>query len=114
MTARNIVVVEDNSNIATLLSLHLGDMGYGAWVSGDGISGLSLARSAHPDLIILDLTLPTLDGMAVCRQLRQDANYTPILMRTSKSSEATVFWVWIRGGRLPGQAVQHSRTAGAG
>ena len=48
MTARNILVVEDNSNIATLLSLHLGDMGYGAWVSGDGIGGLSLAVQRIP------------------------------------------------------------------
>jgi two-component system OmpR family response regulator len=77
MTVRNTLIVEDNPNIAGLLSLHLGDMGYSVRVSGDGISGLSLARSAHPGLIILDLMLPPLNSMAVCRQLRQDANYEP-------------------------------------
>lgn len=88
MTARNILVVEDNPDIAGLLSLHLGDRGYRVRVGRDGVSGLSMVHADHPDLIILDLMLPKMDGMDVCRRLRSEADYTPILMLTSKSSEA--------------------------
>lgn len=88
MTARHILVVEDNAEIAGLLALHLGDMGCRVEVCGDGLSGLAMARAGRPDLIVLDLMLPQMDGLEVCRQLRREGDYTPVLMLTSKSSEA--------------------------
>jgi DNA-binding response OmpR family regulator len=88
MTARNILVIEDNPEIAGLLSLHLRDMGCRVREEPDGLRGLSRARSDRPDLIVLDLMLPGLDGIEVCRRLRCGADYTPILMLTARSSEA--------------------------
>lgn len=86
MTTRNILVIEDNPEIAALLALHLTDLGCLVRVEQGGIHGLARARSDHPDLIILDLMLPGMDGMEVCRRLREEADYTPILMLTSRSS----------------------------
>lgn len=88
MTARNVLVIEDNPEIAGLISLHLTDMGCRVQLEQDGRQGLSLARSDPPDLIVLDLTLPGMDGLDICRQLRADTNQTPILMLTARSSEA--------------------------
>ncbi|MBT5047471.1 MAG: response regulator transcription factor [Rhodospirillaceae bacterium] len=87
MTARNVLVIEDNHEIAGLLSLHLKDMGCRVQLEQDGQQGLSHARSNPPDLIVLDLMLPGMDGIEICRQLRQDDSHTPILMLTARSSE---------------------------
>jgi DNA-binding response OmpR family regulator len=88
MAARNILVIEDNPEIAGLLALHLRDMGCRVQSVQDGPRGLSRARSDRPDLIVLDLMLPGLDGIEICRQLRSGADYTPILMLTARSTEA--------------------------
>jgi len=88
MTARRVLVIEDNPEIAGLLSLHLQDIGCDVRSERDGLRGLSRARSEHPDLIVLDLMLPRLDGIEICRRLRGDADYTPILMLTARSAEA--------------------------
>lgn len=88
MSARNVLVIEDNHEIAGLLSLHLRDMGCRVQLERDGTKGLSRARSEPQDLIILDLMLPGTDGIDVCRQLRRNADHTPILMLTARSSEA--------------------------
>jgi len=88
MTARNILVIEDNPEIAGLLSLHLRDIGCHVQSEQDGLLGLSRARSERPDLIVLDLMLPGLDGLEICRRLRGGADYTPILMLTARSTEA--------------------------
>lgn len=87
MAARNILVIEDNPEIAGLLSLHLQDIGCHVLLEQDGLRGLSRARSDRPDLIVLDLMLPGLDGIEICRRLRGDANFTPILMLTARSTE---------------------------
>ncbi len=84
---KNILVVEDDRDIAHLLELHLGDMGHAVSHVADGAAGLQLAESGKFDLIILDLMLPNLDGLEVCRKLRSGAVNTPILMLTAKSSE---------------------------
>jgi len=84
---RHILVIEDNEDLAGLLKLHLGDLLYKVELAFDGKSGLSKAKSGTYDLIILDLMLPAMDGLEVCRQLRASSTYTPILMLTSKSSE---------------------------
>lgn len=88
MSARNVLVIEDNQEIAGLLSLHLTDMGCRVQLEPNGRQGLSRARSHPPDLIVLDLMLPGMDGIEICRRLREEANHTPILMLTARSSEA--------------------------
>ncbi len=82
-----ILVIEDSVDIADLVALHLGDMGCEVKTAGDGSTGLQLARAGGYDLIVLDLMLPGLDGLEVCRRLRGQADTTPILMLTAKSSE---------------------------
>jgi len=84
---RRILVIEDDRDIAHLLELHLRDEGYEVLVAHDGYDGLSLARSAAPHLLILDLMLPGVGGLDVCREIRRGAAYTPILMLTARSTE---------------------------
>jgi len=84
---KNVLIVEDNQEIASLISMHLSDSGCQAVISSDGLSALEQTEKNHFDLVILDLMLPKLDGLDVCRRIRKQANYTPILMLTSKSSE---------------------------
>jgi DNA-binding response OmpR family regulator len=87
MANRNILVIEDNPEIAGLLSLHLRDIGCNVQLEQDGRHGLSRARSDRPDLIVLDLMLPGLDGLEICRRLRSGDDDTPILMLTARSTE---------------------------
>lgn len=84
---RNVLVIEDNREISDLVSLHLCDMGCNVRHAGDGETGLKLAADEDFDLIILDLMLPTIDGLQVCSQLRARSDYVPILMLTAKSTE---------------------------
>jgi DNA-binding response OmpR family regulator len=84
---RRILVIEDDKDIARLVELHLIDAGYGVTVTYEGNAGLELALANHFDLIILDLLLPGIDGIEICRRVRAAPTYTPILMLTSRSSE---------------------------
>lgn len=84
---RNILVIEDDKDIARLLELHLHDGGYDVHVAQDGATGLNQALSHVYDLIVLDLMLPGMEGLEVCRNVRTKPNYTPILMLTAKSTE---------------------------
>jgi DNA-binding response OmpR family regulator len=84
---RRILVIEDDKDIAGLVELHLTDSGYDVTVAHDGKSGLEAALAKTFDLIILDLLLPGIDGMEICRRVRARPSYTPILMLTSRSSE---------------------------
>ncbi|HEX7733694.1 MAG TPA: response regulator transcription factor [Ktedonobacteraceae bacterium] len=81
-----ILIIEDEINIAQVLRLYLEQAGYTVLTAGDGVAGLELHAREHPDLIILDLMLPALDGMEVCRRIRAWAN-TPILMLTARQGE---------------------------
>ena len=85
--SRRILVVEDNEDLANLLRIHLTDLSYEVDLAPDGHGGLARAEAARYDLIILDVMLPGLDGLEICRRLRKKDTYTPILMLTSKSSE---------------------------
>lgn len=85
--ARNILVVEDDQDIGRLVELHLRDLGYSVHLLHDGKEGLMDALTKPYDLVILDVMLPGIDGLELCRQLRSKATYTPILMLTAKSSE---------------------------
>jgi DNA-binding response OmpR family regulator len=81
-----ILIIEDEANIVQLIRLYLEQAGFTVVSASDGVSGLELHAREHPDLVILDLMLPALDGMEVCRRIRAWAS-TPILMLTARSSE---------------------------
>ncbi|MGC4376127.1 response regulator transcription factor [Fictibacillus sp. Mic-4] len=85
--SQKIMVVEDEQSIATLLKFNLEQAGFEVITASDGKEGLSLAEMEKPDLIILDLMLPEMDGMEVCKQLRQKHIFVPILMLTAKDDE---------------------------
>lgn len=87
MEKRRILIVEDERDIARLLALHLGDANFDVGFAADGHEGLRLAFNGKWDLIILDIRLPGPDGLTICRALRREVAYVPILMLTSKSSE---------------------------
>ncbi len=84
---RRILIIEDDKDIAHLVELHLKDSGHDATVASDGHSGLDLALSKPFDLIILDLLLPGIDGIEICRRVRAASTTIPILMLTSRTSE---------------------------
>ena len=82
-----ILVVEDNRNLATGLRNNLEIEGYEVDVANDGANGLSVARSSQPDLIILDLMLPGMDGYRVLRTLREEGIDTPVLILSARGEE---------------------------
>lgn len=82
-----VLVVEDERAISDLLRMYLSREGFGVHVATDGPSGLSFARTLHPVAIILDVGLPGMDGTEVCRQLRSDGDWTPILFCTARDDE---------------------------
>ena len=82
-----VLVVEDESTIADLLRLYLSREGFGVHVERDGRSGLAAARSLSPVAIILDVGLPEIDGTEVCRRLRADDNWVPVLFCTARDDE---------------------------
>src|SRR5205823_6848330 len=81
-----ILVIEDEANIIQVIRLYLEQAGYAVISASDGIAGLELHAREQPDLVILDLMLPALDGMEVCRRIRAWAS-TPILMLTARQGE---------------------------
>lgn len=84
--AEKILVVDDEVSLQETLDYNLSKEGYTVEVAGDGNKALELARSSNPDLVILDVMLPGLDGFEVCRILRQEANI-PVLMLTARDDE---------------------------
>jgi len=86
-SAQRILVIEDDPDIARLVRLHLEDLGCTVRLEADGREGLRRAEDDPFDLIVLDLTLPGLDGLEVCKRLRSRSDYTPVLMLTARSSE---------------------------
>lgn len=84
---KHVLVIEDNLDIAKLVSLHLQDIGATVQTAHDGNEGYQLASDKRFDLVVLDLMLPGMDGIEICRRLRAKDNYTPILMLTAKGTE---------------------------
>ena len=84
---KKVLVIEDDPNIVDLVEIHLTDLGCSVIRAADGMRGLAAAEGASFDLIILDLMLPYVDGLEVCRRLRMQQINTPILMLTAKSEE---------------------------
>ncbi len=81
-----ILLVEDDPTLSDTLRYNLEREGYAVIVAGDGVQGLERARRDQPDLVILDIMLPRLDGFSVCRILRQESD-VPILMLTARQDE---------------------------
>ncbi len=84
--AEKILVVEDEVTLQETLAYNLKRQGYEVETVGDGLSALDQARATHPDLILLDVMLPGMDGFEVCRVLRQEMS-TPVLMLTARDDE---------------------------
>ena len=81
--AVSVLVAEDDRNIAELLQMYLEKEGYAVTVAFDGGQALSKFRAIHPDLVLLDVMMPVMDGWAVCRAIRAESQ-TPIIMLTAK------------------------------
>ena len=81
--ARKVLIVEDDSNIAELLHLYLEKEGFETAVAGDGGKGVELFRSFHPELVLLDIMLPVMDGWSVLKKIREN-DKTPVIMLTAK------------------------------
>ena len=84
---KKVLIVEDDPNISQLIQIHLKDLGYEIKVKNNGKEGFDSANANSFDLIILDIMLPEMDGIAICQRLRALDNFTPILMITAKSEE---------------------------
>jgi two-component system alkaline phosphatase synthesis response regulator PhoP len=84
---KEVLVVEDDADIVELLRIHLEDLDCYVTSAMTGSKGLNLAETQKFDLIILDLMLPEIDGLEICRNIRSQKNYTPVLMLTAKSEE---------------------------
>ncbi|HTP64335.1 MAG TPA: response regulator transcription factor [Geobacteraceae bacterium] len=89
MGAKTILIIEDDKDLAELLAYNLKNEGYHTVTAADGVAGLEAARSASPDLVLLDLMLPGMQGTDVCKLIRQDAKIagTPVIMLTAKCEE---------------------------
>jgi len=85
--AHTILIVEDDQNIVKLVSMHLKDQGFETEHAATGPQGLKQSLEHDYDLIILDIMLPGMDGLEICRRLRAEQKPTPILMLTAKSEE---------------------------
>ena len=85
--SKKVLVVEDEQSIITLLAYNLEQAGYQVLKAMDGETGKRMAMTESPDIIILDLMLPKLDGIEICKILRQNKIMTPILMLTAKDEE---------------------------
>ena len=86
MANKRVLVVDDDKKTVELVKLYLDRDGYKVLVAYDGVEALRLARENHPDLIVLDLMLPGLDGLKVCNALRTESD-VPIIMLTARTTE---------------------------
>lgn len=86
MAQSKVLIVEDDRTLLDVIKYNLTKEGYAAVVASDGLEAIRLARQEKPDLVLLDIMLPAVDGFEVCRTLRQDLTM-PILMLTAKSDE---------------------------
>ena len=84
--ARNILVVEDDNNISNLIKMYLDKEGFDVRIAGDGGKALEEFQKKEPDLILLDIMLPVMDGWAVCAKIRETSK-VPIIMLTAKSED---------------------------
>jgi len=86
MANKRVLVVDDDVKTVELVKLYLNRDGYRVLTAYDGVEALRLARESHPDLIVLDIMLPRLDGLEVCRSLRAESD-VPIIMLTARTTD---------------------------
>lgn len=86
MPGKKILVVDDDTTTVELVKLYLNRDGYRVLTAYDGLEALQIARSSHPDLIVLDLMLPGMNGLEVCRTLRSESDI-PIIMLTAMTTD---------------------------
>jgi len=86
MTGKRVLVVDDDVKTVELVKLYLNRDGYRVLTAYDGVEALRLAREGHPDLIVLDLMLPGINGLEVCRTLREESD-VPIIMLTARTTD---------------------------
>jgi two-component system alkaline phosphatase synthesis response regulator PhoP len=86
MPNKRVLIVDDDAKIVELVKLYLNRDGYGVITAYDGTTALKLARESHPDLIVLDIMLPGIDGLEICRILRQESS-VPIVLLTARTTE---------------------------
>ena len=84
---KTVLIVDDEKSIVDILRFNLEKEGYSTISAYDGTNGLALARERAPDLILLDIMLPGIDGFGVCRTLREEGNNVPIIMITAREEE---------------------------
>ena len=86
--SKMILIVEDEPSIVDILTFNLHKEGYDTLSAGDGETGLRLIREKNPDLVLLDVMLPMLDGFSICRRLREEGLGVPIIMLTAREDES--------------------------
>jgi two-component system alkaline phosphatase synthesis response regulator PhoP len=86
MAGKRVLVVDDDAKTVELVKLYLKRDGYHVLTAYEGIEALRLAREGHPDLIVLDLMLPGIDGLEICRTLRSESD-VPVIMLTAKTTD---------------------------
>ena len=84
---KHVLLIEDDHDITELLKIHLKDLHCTVTAVHDGAAGYEQTQKLNFDLIVLDLMLPSMDGLEICRRVRADKNNSPILMLTAKSEE---------------------------
>lgn len=84
---KRILIVEDDTHIAELMGMHLRDEGYAVETAADGDAGAQLLERGQWDALVLDLMLPGVDGLEICRRARSMTRYTPIIITSARSSE---------------------------
>ena len=92
MASETILVIEDDGDIQELVQYNLERQGYRVIAAADGETGFKVALTANPDLVLLDIMLPGIDGLSVCRKLREnnDTRHLPIIMLTARGEESDV------------------------
>lgn len=94
----SVLVVEDDAAIRDVVATALEHLGYEVTQCGDGLEGLRVARAIHPDLVILDVMLPSLDGFDLCQRLRDGGQRTPVLFLTARTDAADRIKGFVTGG----------------
>ena len=94
MGQKKILVVDDESDVTELLQARLEAIGYEVLIAHGGEVGLKKARAEKPDLVLLDVMMPKLNGYQVCRELKkgEDTRQIPVMMLTAKAQESDKFW----------------------
>jgi len=86
MTKQKVLAIDDEENVCDLISAYFDKAGYEVMTAADGVDGIEKARLYRPDMIILDLMLPGMDGLDVCKEIRKSSN-VPIIMLTARTDE---------------------------